>query len=146
MTARLHITAADQHLPCTPKNDDIDDKVVPSESRRHRLDLSSYSPAVQRFWADLPETTRALGRPLTPAEERKGIVNTWSLWRWSADWADESVSGVHVNTPKSARWVVVDCDHSDVERWRAAGLPAPRRTIVNEERAIGVRETTLRVN
>lgn len=131
MTARLHITAADQHLPYTPRNDDIDDKVVPEKSRKHRLDLSSYSPAVQRFWADLPETTRALGRPLTPAEERRGIKATWALWKWSPDWADRSVSGVHVNTPKWARWVVADVDHTDIECWRSAGFPAPMKTIVN---------------
>lgn len=38
---------------------------------------------------------------------------------------------MHLNTERSARFIIVDCDHDDFMRWRDAGLPTPRWTIVN---------------
>lgn len=136
MTARLHISAANQHLPYTPKNDDIDDKVVPGESRkpcRARLDLSVIAEPARRFWAEaVPTTARALGgRPLTKAEARRGLTSTFALWKWDAGWSDEDIVGVHLNTPKWVGWLIEDVDHDDLFRWKDAGLPAPMFTVVN---------------
>ena len=96
-----------------------------------QLDLSGRHPRVQEFWDLLPKTILAFERPLTRAEDRVGLKASFKRRKWLADWA--AIPGVGTGTPAYTRFVVVDCDHADVDRWRTCGLPAPFLTIVNGE-------------
>ncbi|SMH61582.1 replication initiation protein [Azospirillum agricola] len=96
-----------------------------------QLNLSRRHPRVQEFWDLLPEMVLAFERPLTRAEARAGLKASFKRWKWRADWA--AIPGVGTGTPAYTRFVVVDCDHADVDRWRICGLPAPFLTIVNGE-------------
>ena len=40
---------------------------------------------------------------------------------------------MQVNRPGMVSWLVFDCDHADVFRWEAAGLPPPNLVVTNRE-------------
>ena len=40
---------------------------------------------------------------------------------------------MQVNRPGMVSWLVFDCDHADVFRWEAAGLPPPNLIVTNRE-------------
>ena len=40
---------------------------------------------------------------------------------------------MQVNRPGMVSWLVFDCDHADVVRWEAAGLPPPNLVVTNRE-------------
>lgn len=84
------------------------------------LDLTEYPGAILDLWNKLPETTYAFERELTEKEERKGIRATFPRWKWMPDWPD--IPGVGLNAKNLVRYITVDCDHGDTDRWELIGL------------------------
>lgn len=45
----------------------------------------------------------------------------------------QGLRSIELNPPAHIHWLVFDCDHSEHERWRAAGLPPPSFITVNPQ-------------
>lgn len=85
------------------------------------LDLSPYPGEIQDLWEKLPKWCKAFERKLTEREERKGIAATWMWPRNHPQWPE--VRGVGLNAKQYVRYVTIDCDHDDIDLWKAIGLP-----------------------
>lgn len=85
-----------------------------------RLDFSAHPAQVADLWRKLPRTTWAYERPLTSKEERKGLRATWLKAKWHTDWTE--LPGVGLNAEKLVRYITIDCDHGDTDRWDLVGL------------------------
>jgi len=86
-----------------------------------RLDLSSYPKQIQDLWGKLPKGCKAFERKLTEREERKGIAATWMWPKIHPKWPE--VRGIGLNAKQWVRYVTIDCDHGDIDLWKAIGLP-----------------------
>ena len=63
-------------------------------------------------------------RPLAADDYERGIYPCGWL-------AAACLRTVQLNPPSMTHWLIFDCDHTDAERWRAAGLPEPTFTTIN---------------
>ena len=91
--------------------------------RRVSRSVPTLPPEVQAFFGDaacIPHFPRA-----TDNYERGMRAMPWSR--------AQNLRSIELNPCAQIYWLVFDCDHNDLERWKTAGLPEPSFITINPE-------------
>jgi len=113
VTARRHSDAAG--------STDIERSAVAGVGTRGaKLDLSGYPDEIRHLWKALPYKPWAYERPLSKAEANHGLKAQWLHPKVKGDWID--IPGIGLNADKLRRFITVECDHDELDRWRMGRL------------------------
>ena len=79
-----------------------------------------------------PQVLAFFGDDVSCLPHRPQATDDYSLGMSHSSWERaKDLRSVELNPPAHVHWLIFDCDHSDYERWRTAGLPEPSFITIN---------------